>query len=177
MTRDSFKKKVNSVASHLTYPVLDDLHAIDDHDAEQRHIIDEQVEENRGLRADVKLMQQVNDEQREEIRLLREAIDLAMSSRAVVMGRVDAFTILSHFHAKLGSDYCKQRDEARQEIERLRGELSHWTFVRFKELEASNERSMMALQGILDIGKRDMTNPKYDGYFEAARQALTQEPT
>ena len=64
-----------------------------------------------------------------------------------------------------------------QEITRLRGELSHWTFVRFKELEASNERLMMALQGILDIGRHDMTNPKYDGYFEAARQALTQEPT
>lgn len=62
----------------------------------------------------------LNDEQqREEIRLLREAIDLAMSSRAVVMDRVEAFTILSHFHAKLGSDYCRQRDEARQEIELL----------------------------------------------------------
>lgn len=29
-----------------------------------------------------------------------------------------------------------------------------------------------ALQGILEIGKRDMTNPKYDGYFEQAQQAL-----
>lgn len=66
--------------------------------------------------------------------------------------------------------------EQREEIERLRGELSHWTFVRFKELEAENERLRMALQGIIDIGKRDMTNPKYDGYFEAAYHALTQEP-
>lgn len=29
-----------------------------------------------------------------------------------------------------------------------------------------------ALQGILDIGKRDMTNPKYDGFFDSARAAL-----
>lgn len=29
-----------------------------------------------------------------------------------------------------------------------------------------------ALEGILEIGKRDMSNPKYDGYFEDARQAL-----
>jgi hypothetical protein len=29
-----------------------------------------------------------------------------------------------------------------------------------------------ALRGILEIGKRDMSNPKYDGYFEEARAAL-----
>ncbi len=29
-----------------------------------------------------------------------------------------------------------------------------------------------ALQGILEIGKRDMSNPKYDGYFNTARAAV-----
>src|SRR5260370_37153380 len=29
-----------------------------------------------------------------------------------------------------------------------------------------------ALQGILEIGKRDMSNPKYDGYFQFAKDAL-----
>lgn len=29
-----------------------------------------------------------------------------------------------------------------------------------------------ALRGILEIGKRDMSNPKYDGYFEEAKKAL-----
>lgn len=29
-----------------------------------------------------------------------------------------------------------------------------------------------AFTGILEIGKRDMTNPKYDGYFESAKEAL-----
>lgn len=39
----------------------------------------------------------------------------------------------------------------------------------------TNEREKRlaeALQGILDIGKRDMTNPKYDGFFQSAREAL-----
>jgi hypothetical protein len=29
-----------------------------------------------------------------------------------------------------------------------------------------------ALQGIIEIGKRDMTNPKYDGYFEYAKEVI-----
>lgn len=29
-----------------------------------------------------------------------------------------------------------------------------------------------ALRGIIEIGKRDMSNPKYDSYFEAANKAL-----
>lgn len=29
-----------------------------------------------------------------------------------------------------------------------------------------------ALQKIIDIGKRDMSNPKYDGYFNTAENAL-----
>jgi hypothetical protein len=32
-----------------------------------------------------------------------------------------------------------------------------------------------ALTGILEIGKRDMSNPKYDGYFDTARAALSGE--
>ena len=30
-----------------------------------------------------------------------------------------------------------------------------------------------SLQGIIDIGKRDMANPKYDGYFESSKEVLT----
>jgi hypothetical protein len=29
-----------------------------------------------------------------------------------------------------------------------------------------------ALEGILDIGKRDMSNPKYDTYFRTAKEAI-----
>ena len=42
-----------------------------------------------------------------------------------------------------------------------------------KAIRDERDRLREALEGILDIGKRDMTNPKYDGYFEAARAALT----
>jgi hypothetical protein len=31
---------------------------------------------------------------------------------------------------------------------------------------------LAALKNIIQIGKRDMSNPKYDGYFEAARAAI-----
>jgi hypothetical protein len=40
------------------------------------------------------------------------------------------------------------------------------------DLTNANARLRECLQGIIDIGKRDMTNPKYDGYFESAQQAL-----
>ena len=43
----------------------------------------------------------------------------------------------------------------------------------YETLRDERDRLREALQGILDIGKRDMTNPKYDGYFEAAEAALT----
>lgn len=29
-----------------------------------------------------------------------------------------------------------------------------------------------ALEGILDIGKRDTTNPKYDGYYRTAKEVI-----
>ena len=34
------------------------------------------------------------------------------------------------------------------------------------------ERAINALKGILEIGKRDMSNPKYDGYFAEAEEAI-----
>lgn len=37
------------------------------------------------------------------------------------------------------------------------------------------ERVESALRGILEIGKRDLTNPKYDSYFEAAHEALKEK--
>lgn len=39
-------------------------------------------------------------------------------------------------------------------------------------LREALERVAESLQGILDIGKRDMSNPKYEGYFETAHNAL-----
>lgn len=40
------------------------------------------------------------------------------------------------------------------------------------KLFAAAPRLFRALQGILEIGKRDMTNPKYDGFFRDAKEAI-----
>lgn len=57
--------------------------------------------------------------------------------------------------------------------------LEHWARVRATAaaLEASNlDRVQLreALEGLIEIGKRDLTNPKYDGYFEFARDVLAE---
>jgi hypothetical protein len=71
-----------------------------------------------------------------------------------------------------GPCHCKARpiaDFLYRENKKLKAELEHWTHDSFKRRETSLRE---ALQGILDIGKRDMSNPKYDRYFEAAREAM-----
>jgi hypothetical protein len=39
-------------------------------------------------------------------------------------------------------------------------------------LIAAAPELLEALKGILEIGKRDTTNPKYDGYYRTAREAI-----
>jgi hypothetical protein len=39
-------------------------------------------------------------------------------------------------------------------------------------LIAAAPELLQALQGIIEIGKWDMSNPKYDGYFRAAKEAI-----
>ncbi len=41
-------------------------------------------------------------------------------------------------------------------------------------LRQQNAELLEALKGIIEIGKRDMSNPKYDGYFNAARAAIAE---
>ena len=40
------------------------------------------------------------------------------------------------------------------------------------ELEHQLILTQNALRGIIEIGKRDTTNPKYDSYFEEAKRVL-----
>jgi hypothetical protein len=42
-------------------------------------------------------------------------------------------------------------------------------------LEARIKRLESALRGIIEIGKRDLTNPKYDAFFDEARAVLKEE--
>lgn len=39
-------------------------------------------------------------------------------------------------------------------------------------LRAERDKMETAIRGLLEIGKRDLSNPKYDGYFESLREAL-----
>lgn len=44
------------------------------------------------------------------------------------------------------------------------------TSMIFPQVSRDKQELREALMGILEIGKRDMTNPKYDGYFEYAAE-------
>ena len=57
--------------------------------------------------------------------------------------------------------------------------LINATIAKVEDAETLNEELQQqvrdlreALGGIIEIGKRDMTNPKYDSYFEKAHAAL-----
>lgn len=118
------------------------------HDAEQRQIIDEQVEENRGLRSDVKLMQQVNAEQRQQIEELEKGVGCSRSHPHEEMNRV-----------------C----ELKTDIARLKNEMSHWTWVRFKQLEEENSRLREALQLLYDV-QNGCPLPKYQADWDRAME-------
>jgi len=57
-----------------------------------------------------------------------------------------------------GSIVCVLRDQEKQDAD--------------ARLIAAAPELLEALEGIIEIGKRDMSNPKYDEYFEAARKAI-----
>lgn len=118
------------------------------HDAEQRQIIDEQVEENRGLRSDVKLMQQANAEQRQQIEELEKGVGCSRSHPHEEMNRV-----------------C----ELKTDIARLKNEMSHWTWVRFKQLEEENSRLREALQLLYDV-QNGCPLPKYQADWDRAME-------
>lgn len=128
------------------------------HDGEHRQIIDEQVEENRGLRSDVKLMQQANAEQRQQIEELEKGLGCSRSHPHEEMNRV-----------------C----ELKTDIARLKNEMSHWTWVRFKQLEEENARLREALQ-LLHDNQNGCPLPSYEQDWNRAmvltQAALKEQP-
>jgi len=82
MTREDFIKELE-YADDVWEPSKFSVHAqrIAAHDDEQRQMIDEQVEENRGLRSDVKLVQQANAEQRQQIEDLQKRVEELLDRR------------------------------------------------------------------------------------------------
>lgn len=68
---------------------------------------------------------------------------------------------------------AKPQDEA---IEDMRANLRVLDKMRSERDSARQRVAKLreTLQSILEIGKRDMSNPKYDGYFDEARAALAE---
>lgn len=44
--------------------------------------------------------------------------------------------------------------------------------IKVRELWKANQKLHEALEGIIEIGKRSLENPKYDGYFRTAKEVL-----
>lgn len=64
----------------------------------------------------------------------------------------------------MGWDWKETESAARRVAEFAANELNNE--------EALGDELMLALSDIIEIDKRDLTNSEYDGYFEAAKEAL-----
>lgn len=65
----------------------------------------------------------------------------------------------------------KERDELKRKGEELCGAYGN-ALIKIHDIEKQRDEILSALSGLIEIGKRDMTNPKYDGYFETARAVI-----
>lgn len=96
-------------------------------------------------------------------------------------GHLDRINANSEFASKAPAFIFlleSQRDEAQRKVQELREEHSktlmslHEVMTEAGTLTLKADSLFLALEGIMAIGKRDMSNPKYDGYFSEARRVI-----
>lgn len=111
-----------------------------------------------------------------------EAAELVAKSTGHLLATLDAeraqseafYSLFKKFDARaenLSTQLETVRRALDDALEQLRQEEHKRTTA-----EGAAKRVTVALAGILEIGKRDMTNQKYDAYFEEARAALGEKP-
>lgn len=92
---------------------------------------------------------------------------------------------LNRQFSDMHAEAVNERDTLKAELERVTKEKDEWfencrlraeqqsrDHTKRENLRAENKSLADALSGIIEIGKRDMSNPKYDGYFITAREVL-----
>ena len=67
-----------------------------------------------------------------------------------------------------------ESESAFRPYDKFRMRATAYALARAEARLRKYERVELALRGILDIGKRDTSNPKYDGYFEEANNSLSE---
>lgn len=83
-------------------------------------------------------------------------------------------TATANFPTQIGDQYLSVGNES---LDRGICRVSPLTTIDDQDeanasLIAAAPELLAALEGLISIGKRDLSNPKYDGYFEAARAAI-----
>lgn len=65
--------------------------------------------------------------------------------------------------------------EQRAEVARLKNDLSHWTFVRFQQLESENKRLREALTEIIEKCEDEGWEYMFGDVMDRAKDALKEE--
>lgn len=167
------------------------------HDAEQRQIIDEQVEENRGLRSDVHVMQAANASQRQRIEEMEEwkriVLGTGTDQEAVIRMAAYEYTKVAaqawkEKFAHLEQQNAAQRellDKQAKEIDQYKGVAESWRNIHqeemcytMREVEALgidfNESVISAGRALWDVCMERIAELRKAEHQNAAlREALT----
>lgn len=93
-------------------------------------------------------------------------------SLATAGGRLPAILLIKQANGEADCFVSNVVSESGRHVCRLDLGYGHGDDLANARLIAAAPDLLDALRGILEIGKRDTSNPKYDGYFESARAAI-----